>query len=232
MNRRLLARVAGLAAVASLIPLGLPTANAARPGNPIGQQIGLPTPTPLARYYGAAKGGYTAISDMQVTLKKEVGQYTTTDLAVVIRRMDGTFVTGAKFLKASTELKVQIPANSMVCSVDFRGDKLCFDNVTVCGGSITQKNHYQVGVYLLTDVPDPAGNPPALGGVFVRKSDVKLRVTKGPGVRGFDPATLEYPATKNAPYLPAPGNVNDANTCRPGPEPWPEPEPSYSSTGL
>lgn len=220
------------ACVAIAISTCAPSAYAAASGTPIGNKIGVTAPTPVARYYGAAIGGFTSLSDMQVSLKKQPGEYTTTDLAVVIRRMDGTFVSGVKFLKAATEVKVQIPANSMVCSVDWRGDKLCGDNVKVCGGPITQTNHYQISMYLLTDVPDPAGNPPALGASFVRKSDAKLLVTKGQGVRGFNPATLEYPLTKNAPYLPPPGNVSDANTCRPGPEPWPEPEPSYNSTTL
>lgn len=181
-----------------------PSANAALSGNPIGTKIGVVAPTPLSRFYGAAIGGYTSLSDLQVSLKKVVGEYTTTDLAVVIRRMDGTFVSGAKFLKGATEIKVQLPSNNSVCSVDWRGDKLCNDNVTVCGGPITQKNHYQIAVYLLTDVPDPANSPPVLGSTFARKGDAKLLVTKGPGVRGFNPATLEYPATKNAPYLPPP----------------------------
>jgi hypothetical protein len=191
-----------------------------------------PPPKPVGRYYAAAKGGYGSVTEMQVTVKKESGQYTTSDLSIVVRRMDGTFVKGVKLPKASSQVAFQVPANSMRCSIDIRGDKLCQDNVTVCGGGITQKNHYEISVYTADKVPDPNVNPPALAATASRVGDPKLRVTKGVGIRGFNPFTNEYPLTKNAPYMPAPVNVSDGMTCRPGPEPWPEPEPSFDSTAL
>ncbi|MCK6575915.1 hypothetical protein L6V77_33085 [Myxococcota bacterium] len=191
-----------------------------------------PPPKPVGRYYAAAKGGYSAASEMKVTIKKEPGQYTTTDLSVVVRRMDGTLVKGIKFAKANSEVSFEIPANSMRCTVDNRGDKLCQDNVTVCGGGITQKNHYEIAVYTADKVKDPVLNAPALAATPSRVGDPKLRMTKGIGIRGFNPFTNEYPLTKNAPYMPPPVNVSDGMTCRPGPEPWPEPEPSFDSTAL
>lgn len=207
-------------------------ARAAQPGLAPAQVRVQNAPTPLGRYYGAAKGGYSSASDLQITVQKQPGTYTSTDLAVVVRRMDGTFVHGYKLLKASPDVKFQLPANSMSCSLETRGDKLCNDGVTVCGGSITKKNHFEIAIYTLASVPDPAGNPPALSATSARKADANLRVFKGVGLRGFDPATKEYPATKNTSYLPQPANVTDANTCRPGPEPWPEPEPSHTATAL
>lgn len=229
--RRLARKAAACAALACALAGPAPATAAQINQLPV-QGLSLTKPTPVGRFYAAAKGGYTSASEMNVTLKKQPNEYTTTDLAVVVRRMDGTFVNGYKFLKASTQLSLTLPSNPAVCAVDYRGDKPCDGSSTVCGGSITQKNHFQIEVFLLTDVPDPAGSPPVLGTSFVRKEDGKLRVTKGLGVRGFNPATKEYPLSKNTSYLPAPMDVNDGSTCRPGPEPWPEPEPSYDSTAL
>jgi hypothetical protein len=228
-------RYAVSAALALALGLGLAapaTADAAQNGIVPIQGLVLLKPTPVGRYYAAAKGGYTSASEMAVTLAKQPNEYAATDLAVVVRRMDGTFVSGTKFLKASPQITLTLPSNPSVCAVDWRGDKLCDGSSKVCGGSITQKNHFQIEIFLLSDVPNPSGAPPALGSTFARKEDLKLRLTKGVGLRGFNPATKEYPLSKNANYLPAPDGVNDASTCRPGPEPWPEPEPSYNSNAL
>lgn len=220
------------AALLALVLLPISAAQAGQNGVPIGQQLAIAQPTANGRYYGAAKGGYSSLADMQIVVQKTPGSYQNTDLAVVVRRMNGSFVNGYKFFKASTELKFSLPAHPSRCSVETRGDKLCLDNVTVCGGHITQANHFEIAIYTLSAVPDPAVNPPPLSAVAARKNDPGLRVYKGVGVRGFDPGTKEYPATKNVPYMPPPGGINDANTCRPGPEPWPEPEPSYNANAL
>lgn len=231
--RRVRLAVSAALALALALTAGAPApADAALNGGVPINGIAIVKPTPVGRYYAAAKGGYTSVSEMAVTLTKQPNEYLATDLAVVVRRMDGTFVSGTKFLKASAQLTLTLPSNPSVCAVDWRGDKLCDGSSTVCGGSITQKNHFQIEVFLLSDVPNPSGAPPALGSTFARKEDPKLRLTKGVGVRGFNPATKEYPLSKNANYLPAPDGVNDASTCRPGPEPWPEPEPSYNSNAL
>lgn len=225
--------VSAALALALAVGAGAPaTADAAQNGVVPINGLAIIKPTPLGRYYAAAKGGYTSASEMALTIAKQPNEYAATDLAVIVRRMDGTFVSGSKFLKASAQLSLTLPSNPSVCAVDWRGDKLCDGSSTVCGGSVTQKNHFQIEIYLLSDVPNPAGAPPALGSTFARKDDPKLRVTKGVGLRGFNPATKEYPLTKNANYLPAPDTVNDGSTCRPGPEPWPEPEPSYNSNAL
>lgn len=228
-------RFAARAALALALAFGL---GAPAPGD-AAQNGGVPIlglwlskPTPLGRYYAAAKGGYTTASEMAVTVLKQPNEYAATDLAVVVRRMDGTFVSGHKLLKASPQLTITLPSNPNVCAVDWRGDKPCDGSNTVCGGSITQKHHFQIEIFLLTDVPNPSGAPPALGSLFSRKEDLKLRLNKGVGVRGFNPATKEYPFSKNANYLPAPVGVNEGSTCRPGPEPWPEPEPSYNAPAL
>jgi hypothetical protein len=231
--RRVRFAVSGALALALALPAGAPaTADAAQNGGVPIMGLALLKPTPVGRYYAAAKGGYTSVSEMAVTVVKQPNEYAATDLAIVVRRMDGTFVSGHKLLKASPQLTITLPSNPSVCAVDWRGDKLCDGSSTVCGGSITQKNHFQIEIFLLTDVPNPSGAPPALGSTFARKEDLKLRLNKGVGVRGFNPATKEYPLSKNTNYLPAPVGVNDASTCRPGPEPWPEPEPSYNAPGL